>query len=139
MSRDRSAPQIGPWAGTLAFASASGAPRRPKATPGVVAAASFPVLRLLRSKEPEADAKRGFGMEAALGLTLGAEEKARAFGEYLKDIGLPAEQVLGDLGPAAEVEDVISFFYAGMPDRFKGGHDGTRPDKHETTPLPEEH
>ena len=32
-------------------------------------------------------------------VTFGAEEKASAFGEYLKAIGLPAKQVLGDLGP----------------------------------------
>lgn len=118
-------------------AEASLAPRRPR--PPRPSGPSFD------PKEPEADAKRGFEMEATLDATLresrvtfGAEEKASAFGEYLKAIGLPAKQVLGDLGPA-EVEDVISFFYAGMPDRFEDAHTEPRPAEHETTPLPEEH
>ena len=70
-------------------------------------------------------------MAAVAGATLGAAEKARrVFGEYLEEIGLPADRVLDDPGPA-EIEDVISFFYAGMPDRYK--------DEHEAAPLPEEH
>ncbi len=73
----------------------------------------------------------------AIGATPGAAEKARAFGEYLDEIGLPAKRLLGDPGPA-EVEDVISFFYTGIPDRFKGGHGERRPDEHETTVLPEQ-
>jgi len=66
-------------------------------------------------------------MEAVTGATLGAPEKARVFGEYLEEIGHPGGRVLGDLGPA-EIEDVISFFYAGMPDRYK--------EEHEAAPLP---
>ena len=80
-------------------------------------------------------------MEAALGgigATLGAGEKAGAFGEFLLDIGLSAKQVLGDLGPE-EIEDVISFFYAGMPDRYKYGHAEPHPAEQETMPLPQEH
>jgi len=76
-------------------------------------------------------------MAAAAGRTPGVEEKARAFSEYLHEIGLPGERVLGDLGPV-EVEDVVSFFYDGMPDRFKGG-DGRLAYRREATPLPEEH
>jgi len=93
--------------------SVHGSPER-----ALLGAAAFLALRpLMLSKELEAKMKRGCGMEAVAGATPGAEEKARAFGEYLEEMGLPAEQVLGDLGPA-EVEDVLSFFYAGMPDRF---------------------
>lgn len=83
----------------------------------------------------------GFGMKEALGatwVTLGAEEKASAFGKYLEDIGLAAKQILGDLGPE-EVEEVISFFYAGIPDRYKGGHSEHHPAEHETILLPKEH
>jgi hypothetical protein len=64
--------------------------------------------------------------------------KAAAFAAYLQEIGLPLERVLGDLGPA-EVEDVISFFYAGMPDRFKGAHRGRPgPDDLGGAPVPTE-
>jgi hypothetical protein len=80
-------------------------------------------------------------METALGgngATLGAGEKGGAFGEFLLDIGLPAKQVLGDLGPE-EIKDVLSFFYAGMPDRYKDGRAEPHPAEHETMPLPREH
>ncbi len=64
--------------------------------------------------------------------------KALAFAAYLEEIGLPLERVLGDLGPA-EMEDVISFFYAGMPDRFKGAHRGRPgPDDLGGAPVPAE-
>ncbi len=76
-------------------------------------------------------------MAAALGSGVGPEEKARAFGEYLEEIGLPVAQVLGNLGPA-EVGDVISFFYAGMPDRFKPAVEAPASAR-EPEPLPAEH
>lgn len=114
----------------------------PEASSGVAAAAvPQPSGPSFDPKEPEADAKRGFGMKAALGatwVTLGAQEKASAFGQYLEDIGLTAKQVLGDLG-SEEVEDVISFFYAGMPGSHKDDHAEPHPVGHETTPLPKEH
>jgi hypothetical protein len=76
-------------------------------------------------------------MAAKLGVGFGPEEKARAFAGYLEEIGLPVERVLGDLGPA-EVGDVVSFFYAGMPDRFKDGvEDG--PSDHDGSVMPAEH
>ena len=34
---------------------------------------------------------------------------------------------------------MISFFYAGMPDRCKDGHAEPHPAEHETMPLPWEH
>lgn len=65
-------------------------------------------------------------MAAVVGSEVGPEENVRAFGEYLDGIGLPVERVLGGLVTpegclTAEVGDVVSFFYAGMPDRFKVG------------------
>ena len=69
-------------------------------------------------------------MHTTVGTDLTAEGKGAAFAAYLDEIGLPSERVLGGLGPA-EVGDVVSFFYAGMPDRFKdsvadnvSAHDG---------------
>ena len=82
-------------------------------------------------------------MAAKLGVGLGPEEKARAFAEYLEEIGLPVERVLGDLVTpkgcvTAEVGDVVSFFYAGMPDRFKDGVEDRTSD-HDGSVMPAEH
>jgi len=67
-----------------------------------------------------------------------AAEKAAAFGDYLEEMGLPVGKILGNLGPA-EVGDVISFFYAGMPDRFKGAStDRPGPGGHPEPPVPAE-
>ena len=79
-------------------------------------------------------------METVVGVPqagLTAEEKGAAFAAYLEGIGLPVERVLGDLGPA-EVGDVVSFFYAAMPERFKDGvEDGL--DDHDGAAMPAEH
>ncbi len=45
-------------------------------------------------------------------------KKDAALRSYLKEIGLAPEAVLGDLSPA-EASDVLDFFYAGLPERFK--------------------
>jgi len=37
---------------------------------------------------------------------------------YLEEIGLAPEVVLGDLS-LSEASDVLDFFYAGLPERFK--------------------
>ena len=79
-------------------------------------------------------------MEAEIEAGLTAEEKGHAFAEYLQEIGLPVERVLGDLGPA-EVGDVVSFFYAGMPDRSKEAGRRHQPSAsdHDEPPMPAVH
>ena len=56
--------------------------------------------------------------EASSSVPEDAPEKDAAFRSYLREIGLAPEAVLGDLSPA-EVSDVLDFFYAGLPERFK--------------------